>query len=45
MPARAGGKLVTAGQVLTLSAWLAGSRYLEPMAWATAAMASRTARK
>lgn len=39
VPARAGGKLVTTGQSLTLFAWLIGSRYLEPLAWATAAMA------
>lgn len=39
VPARAGGKLVTTGQSLTLCAWLLGSRYLEPLAWATAAMA------
>lgn len=38
IPARAGGKLVTVGQSLTLFAWLIGSRYLEPVAWATAAM-------
>ena len=39
VPARAGGKAVTVGQSLTLFAWLLGSRYLEPLAWATAAMA------
>jgi phosphatidylglycerophosphate synthase len=39
VPARAGGKAVTVGQSLTLVAWLFGSPYLEPMAWATAAMA------
>jgi CDP-diacylglycerol--glycerol-3-phosphate 3-phosphatidyltransferase/cardiolipin synthase len=39
VPARAGGKLVTAGQSLTLVAWLIDSPYLRPMAWATAAMA------
>lgn len=39
VPARAGGKAVTTGQSLTLLAWLLGSRYLEPLAWATAAMA------
>lgn len=39
VPARAGGKMVTTGQSLTLFAWLVGSRYLEPLAWATAAMA------
>ena len=39
IPARAGGKAVTTGQSLTLCAWLFGSAYLEPLAWATAAMA------
>lgn len=39
VPARAGGKLVTVGQSLTLFAWLLESSYLRPMAWATAAMA------
>lgn len=39
VPARAGGKLVTTGQSLTLFAWLMGSSYLEPLAWATTAMA------
>jgi phosphatidylglycerophosphate synthase len=39
VPARAGGKAVTTGQSLTLVAWLLESRYLEPLAWATAAMA------
>lgn len=39
IPARAGGKLVTVGQSLTLFAWLMDSPYLRPMAWATAAMA------
>lgn len=39
VPARAGGKLVTVGQSLTLFAWLLESPYLRPMAWATAAMA------
>ncbi|OGU02430.1 MAG: hypothetical protein A2085_07485 [Gemmatimonadetes bacterium GWC2_71_10] len=39
VPARAGGKLVTVGQSLTLFAWLIDSPYLRPMAWATAAMA------
>ena len=39
VPARAGGKAVTVGQSLTLFAWLLGSRYIEPLAWATAAMA------
>jgi cardiolipin synthase len=39
VPARAGGKLVTVGQSLTLAFWLLDSRYLVPMAWATTAMA------
>jgi phosphatidylglycerophosphate synthase len=39
MPARVGGKAVTTLQSLTLFAWLLGSRYLEPLAWATAAVA------
>lgn len=39
MPARAGGKAVTVGQSLTLCAWLLESIYLEPLAWATGAMA------
>jgi len=39
VPARVGGKAVTVGQSLTLFAWLLGSPYLEPLAWATAAMA------
>lgn len=39
MPARAGGKAVTVGQSLTLFAWLFDSPYLEPLAWATGAMA------
>jgi CDP-diacylglycerol--glycerol-3-phosphate 3-phosphatidyltransferase/cardiolipin synthase len=39
MPARAGGKAVTVGQSLTLFAWLFGSPYLRPLAWATTAMA------
>jgi CDP-diacylglycerol--glycerol-3-phosphate 3-phosphatidyltransferase/cardiolipin synthase len=39
VPARAGGKAVTTGQSLTLFAWLLESPYLEPLAWATAAMA------
>ena len=38
-PARAGGKAVTVGQVLTLTAWLLESPLLRPLAWATAAMA------
>jgi phosphatidylglycerophosphate synthase len=36
IPARAGGKAVTVGQMLTLVAFLAGSPLLRPMAWATA---------
>ena len=36
IPARAGGKAVTVGQMLTLVAFLAGSSLLRPMAWATA---------
>lgn len=39
LPARAGGKAVTVGQVLTLVAFLAGSPLMQPLAWATAAMA------
>lgn len=39
LPARAGGKAVTVGQVLTLIAFVAGSDLLRPLAWATAAMA------
>lgn len=39
VPARVGGKAVTTGQSLTLFAWLLGSPYLRPLAWATAAMA------
>ena len=39
VPARAGGKAVTVGQSLTLFAWLFGSPYLRPLAWATTAMA------
>ncbi len=39
IPARAGGKLVTVGQSVTLFAWLIDSPYLRPAAWATAAMA------
>jgi len=38
LPARAGGKAVTVGQLLTLIAFLAGSDLLRPLAWATAAM-------
>lgn len=36
IPARAGGKAVTVGQVLTLVAFLTGSPLLRPTAWATA---------
>jgi cardiolipin synthase len=39
LPARAGGKAVTTGQLLTLVAFVAGSELLRPLAWATAAMA------
>ncbi len=39
VPARVGGKAVTVGQTLTLFAWLLGSSFLRPLAWATAAMA------
>jgi phosphatidylglycerophosphate synthase len=38
LPARAGGKAVTVGQVLTLVAFLAESDLVRPLAWATAAM-------
>ena len=38
LPARAGGKAVTVGQILTLIAFLAGSDLLRPLAWATAAI-------
>lgn len=38
LPARAGGKLVTTGQVLTLVAYVAESDLVRPLAWATAAM-------
>jgi cardiolipin synthase len=38
IPARIGGKAVTVGQVLTMAAFLLGSPYLRPMAWATAAV-------
>lgn len=38
LPARAGGKAVTVGQLLTLVAFLAGSDLVRPLAWATAAM-------
>ena len=39
IPARAGGKAVTVAQMLTLVAFLTGSPLLQPMAWATAAIA------
>ena len=39
IPARPGGKAVTVAQVLTLAAFLTGSPLLQPMAWATAAIA------
>ena len=38
LPARAGGKAVTMGQVLTLVASTAGSDLVRPLAWATAAI-------
>lgn len=38
LPARAGGKAVTVGQLLTLVAFVAGSDLLRPLAWATAAI-------
>jgi phosphatidylglycerophosphate synthase len=39
LPARAGGKAVTVGQLLVLIAFLAGSDLVRPLAWATAAIA------
>ena len=39
IPARAGGKAVTVAQMLTLVAFLTGSSLLQPMAWATTAIA------
>lgn len=39
IPARAGGKAVTFLQVLTLFAFVLGSPFLRPLAWATAAVA------
>jgi phosphatidylglycerophosphate synthase len=39
IPARAGGKAVTVAQGLTLVAFVTGSRLLQPLAWATAALA------
>ena len=38
LPARAGGKAVTVGQVLTLVAFIAESPLVRPLAWATAAV-------
>jgi phosphatidylglycerophosphate synthase len=38
LPARAGGKAVTVGQLLTLVASLAESSLVRPLAWATAAV-------
>ena len=38
IPARAGGKAVTVAQVLTLVAFLTGSRLLQPLAWTTTAL-------
>ena len=38
LPARAGGKAVTVGQVLTLIALIAASPLVRPLAWATAAV-------
>ena len=39
IPARAGGKAVTVAQVLTLVAFLTDSSLLQPLAWATTAIA------
>ena len=39
LPARAGGKAVTVGQLLTLAAFLFESDLVRPLAWATAAIA------
>jgi phosphatidylglycerophosphate synthase len=39
LPARAGGKAVTVGQLLTLTAAIAESALVRPLAWATAAIA------
>jgi phosphatidylglycerophosphate synthase len=39
IPARAGGKAVTVLQVATLFAFVLGSPFLRPLAWATAAVA------
>ncbi len=38
LPARAGGKAVTVGQLLTLVAFIAESPLVRPLAWATAAI-------
>ena len=38
LPARAGGKAVTVGQILTLVAFVAESPLVRPLAWATAAI-------
>ncbi len=38
LPARAGGKAVTVLQLLTLGACIVRSRYVQPLAWATAAV-------
>lgn len=38
LPARAGGKAVTVSQVLTLTAFVAGSDLVRPLAWATGAV-------
>ncbi len=38
LPARAGGKAVTVGQVLTLVAFIAESPLVRPLAWATGAV-------
>ena len=38
LPARAGGKWVTVLQLMTLTAWIAASPFLRPLAWATTAV-------
>jgi cardiolipin synthase len=38
LPARAGGKAVTVGQLLTVAAFVVESELLRPLAWATAAI-------
>ena len=38
IPARAGGKVVTVFQWLTLFTWVLGSDLIRPLAWATAAI-------